>query len=789
MSELENKNLPESKAILDFIKSNKNQATLSAILSNFKIELSQKHHVRRKLKKLVKDKSIFKIGKIYQINDLEFNSTKSLPKNLKVKVLLNKQGKPYCQITTKKASKVFKDAEIVLENYSKDYLNKDLVVRIVKVEGSKIIVNAPTLKKLVQNQSPLEEYKLNKKAIEDITVDDINNKNVITGRVTSLEGENKALVKSITFGVRKSFTVYSVPEYVKEGDIVKFTNPLSEDSILHENSQADFIQLVHKENDLLSLSLLSLKELHIPIEFPEDVLKETTLIKEHDATQNREDLTNIPLVTIDGDDSKDFDDAVYCKPYEDKNHKNCFHIIVAIADVAHYVKKNSALDKEALLRANSVYLPNMVVPMLPPLLSNNLCSLVPNKERKAIALHIYINGKGDILKYNFTNALIRSHARLTYKKVQSFIEEGNREGIDENIQELIANLHECFKVLHKSSILRGALKIDLPETKILMDENENITQIQRVYSKTSNKIIEEFMVLANVCAALFIQENGFTDNAVFRIHAKPDFAKIIQLKETLKHFKYKLDTKNKINGSFFNKIIDDFKHNENKDLVYKSILQTQSQAKYSNENIGHFGLALKDYAHFTSPIRRYSDLIVHRIIKDILAKKDFAKNKDIVDIAKDISAKERRAASAEYNSIDRIIAKHFEKEVKENKIYTAKITSVTKSGIFVLLDNYFVKGLVPMRFLNHDDFIFDGRRGVLKGSHTKQRYELGDKIEVKIAEVDVLRGLIAFYPAVDFVPFSRHANKGHSFRGKSKEGRGKQFKKTSKSGKFHKKRK
>ncbi len=752
MENKENTQLIKDELITEFIKQSNNKATLVAIISHFNIESKDKHLVRRQLKKLVKNKVLFKLGKVYQANNLNFNSSKAIPKNLKVRVLVDSNGNHYCKAIAKKAEKVFKNAKIEIENYSKDYLNKDIVVKISRIEDNKIIVVAPSLVSAsLQNNEISEEQNLKAQEIlQNAKVEDINNKSIIIGQVTSLEGANKALVKSITFGVRKSFTIQSVPEYVKKGDIVKFANPLNEDGI--ETKTAHFLQLVHKESELLSLSILSLKELGIPIDFLDETLAELKELTDENITsesENREDLTNIPFVTIDGDDSKDFDDAVYCKPYFDSKHKECYHISVAIADVASYVKKGSALDKEALLRANSVYLPNMVVPMLPPLLSNNLCSLVPNKTRKVVVAHIYINNKGSILKYNFTNALIKSHARLTYNNVQKYITQGILNGFEPEIKSAVDNLYNCFKILNDKNIARGALKINLPETKIIIDESENVTEVKQVYQETSNKIIEEFMVLANVCCALFIKDHGFEKNAVFRIHEKPDFNKVLQLKDTLKYFKYNLDTKRKINGSFFNSIIDDFSSHESKDIIYKSILQTQSQAKYSNDNIGHFGLALEDYCHFTSPIRRYSDLIVHRIIKDILLKKDFIYDKSIKDIASDISAKERRATNAEYNSKDRIVAKWFAESLDKNKIYNAKITSVTKSGIFIKITDLYAKGLVPARFLTHDYFVYDGRRNILKGARTKQQYGLGDNIEVKVAEVDVLRGLIAFYPVVD----------------------------------------
>jgi ribonuclease R len=467
----------------------------------------------------------------------------------------------------------------------------------------------------------------------------------------------------------------------------------------------------------------------IPDEFSEEALAQskklpTTVLKE-DKT-NRVDLTDVPFVTIDGDDSKDFDDAVFVTPSE-----NGWELQVAIADVAHYVKVDSALDIDAIDRGNSVYFPRFVVPMLPEAISNGLCSLNEKVERLSVVCKMSISPVGQVLSYEFCNAVIFSHARLTYNFVNEVLA-GEKEVKDEKIKQNIDNLYGLYQSLKIARTKRGVMDFDRTESKIIFDDNGKIKNIVGFDRGDSEKVIEECMLAANQSTAKFLAEN----KAVFpyRNHPEPTAEKIASTKKFLAGIGLSLSGGETPTTRDFAKTLKSAQGRVDENIIKTVILRTMKQANYHPENTGHFGLAFEDYTHFTSPIRRYSDLLVHREIKQILkGKKTQVKN--IVEITEHISMTERRADEA-----SRDVEKWLKCEYMQSKIgqsFEGVISGVASFGIFVELGGTFIDGLVAMHDLKDDYYIYDEVSVSLTGRASGKTYKLGDKVEVLLAGVNL----------------------------------------------------
>ena len=407
--------------------------------------------------------------------------------------------------------------------------------------------------------------------------------------------------------------------------------------------QAKLIEIIGDINAPRAVSLIAIATHEIPNRFPKGALDEA------DAAQpvtlkDRTDLRDIPLVTIDGIDARDFDDAVFAEP--DKN--GGWHLIVAIADVAHYVKHEGALDKTAYERGNSVYFPDRVVPMLPEALSNELCSLKPHVERACMAVHMWMDKGGEMTHWEFVRGVMRSHARLSYEQAQAAMD-GHPDSIAKPLLDsVIRPLYGAYRDLMKARVKRGTLELDLPERKVEID-NGNIKSVAIRERLDSHRLIEEFMITANVAAAAQLEGKGGV--CLYRIHDKPTEIKLEALRDFLDSIGISLVPPKQMHSRFLTQILENAANTEHAQVVNEMMLRSQSQALYSPENIGHFGLALAKYAHFTSPIRRYADLIVHRGLlrtcklgDDGLTEREIEKLEDIAD---HISATERRAAGAE----------------------------------------------------------------------------------------------------------------------------------------------
>ncbi|MGR9051248.1 MAG: ribonuclease R [Gammaproteobacteria bacterium] len=450
--------------------------------------------------------------------------------------------------------------------------------------------------------------------------------------------------------------------------------------------------------------------------------------------QGRIDLRNLPLVTIDGEDARDFDDAVYCK----KTPKG-WKLLVAIADVSHYVRIGSALDAEAKNRSTSVYFPEQVIPMLPEILSNGLCSLNPKVDRLCMVCELTMNEEGQALRSKFYDAVMRSHARLTYTEVAAILVDGD-ETLADKYRELLPHLRDMyalFKNMRTAREKRGAMDFDTEETRILFGENRKIEKIVPAVRNDAHKLIEEFMITANTAAARYLNRKKMPK--LLRIHDGPDAEKLLALKTFLGEMGLSLGGGAQPTPLDYMKLVESIKDRPDAHLIQTVLLRSMSQAVYSPDLKGHFGLALDAYAHFTSPIRRYPDLLVHRAIRHCLQGKtpeSFVYGlSDMVSLGEHCSANERRADDATRDVVNWLKCEYMMNKVGEE--FIGIISAVTSFGFFVELTDIYVEGLVHISNLAQDYFHFDPVNHQLLGERTGIRYRLGDSVSVKVVRVDL----------------------------------------------------
>ena len=481
--------------------------------------------------------------------------------------------------------------------------------------------------------------------------------------------------------------------------------------------------------------MLEINELNIIDTFPTEVIKEVEKI-DISNIDKRSDLTNLAIITIDGDDAKDFDDAVFVEKYKSDKWK----VIVSIADVSHYVQENSNLDTHAKERGNSIYFPNFVIPMLPEKLSNDLCSLKENKLRLTLSVEIILDSEGNKLSHKFFKSTIKSAKRFTYNDVNNLIKTKfkKNKSINDNILLNVKNLYQVYKKLKNKSSTRGALALKISDTKILFDKKGKPLEVQKSKQLESHQIIEELMILANECAAEELQK--YSSDNPYRIHERPKPEKILSLINCIGSPYDKLLKNNNVTGNLFNKIIEQSSNSKDFIKINELILRAQSQARYHNENKGHFGLSLKNYVHFTSPIRRYSDLIVHRKLTQILENNEInqAYKNNLNETCAHISSTERKAVIAERNTIDRYIALIYSS--KNDQTFSGEVISVKSFGIFVKFDNHKSEGFIPKRLLPKDHYLFNEKKEFLKGK--SNFFKIGMSLLVNIKETDILKGKI-----------------------------------------------
>ncbi|MGB5584843.1 MAG: ribonuclease R [Gammaproteobacteria bacterium] len=480
----------------------------------------------------------------------------------------------------------------------------------------------------------------------------------------------------------------------------------------------------------------------LPHAFPENVLADAdkwgSSVRNEDK-QGRVDLRSVPLVTIDGEDARDFDDAVYCEPID--NQKNTgWRLLVAIAEVAHYVQINSALDKEAYDRATSVYFPGRVIPMLPENLSNGLCSLNPEVDRLCLVCEMKISAQGEIDDYSFYEAVIKSHARLTYTKVADAIVERKSAALKAvgGLLPQLENLHAMYKKMEKARQKRGAIDFDTIETKFEFTDEMRIKNIHPLVRNDAHKIIEECMIAANICAARFITR--YRIPSLYRVHEAPDDEKLEELRGFLGDLGLKLGAPSrKISPKDYAKLSSTIKKREDTHLIQTLMLRSMQQAVYRADNVGHFGLALKHYAHFTSPIRRYPDLLVHRAIKHIIhkrKKREFPYDQNTMNsFGEHCSTNERRADEATRDAEFAMKCEYMLDKVGTE--FTARVTGVVSFGLFVELDEYYVEGLIHITSLPKDYYDFDPISHRLVGENRGMVFRLSDKVDVRLSNVDM----------------------------------------------------
>jgi len=502
---------------------------------------------------------------------------------------------------------------------------------------------------------------------------------------------------------------------------------------------ARVVERLGSAGDPKALSLIAIHEHELPVDFSPDGKAEAEAA-EPAPLGSRSDLRRVPLVTIDGADARDFDDAVWAEADPDPKNRGGWHLLIAIADVAWYVRPGSALDRDAFARGNSTYFPDRVVPMLPEALSNGWCSLRPEEDRPCLAAELWIDSAGNTRRHRFLRGMMRSHARLTYEQVQAARDGAAKDIATPLVENVIAPLYGAFDALLVARETRGTLDLDLPERRVVLDENGAVTAIEPRGRLESHRLIEEFMIAANVAAA--VQLETLRRPCMYRVHDQPDPVKIEALRQILDSLDLRLARGQVIRPRALTDLLHKVADRPSARMVNELILRAQSQAVYSPNNIGHYGLALTRYAHFTSPIRRYADLLVHRSLIAGLGLGDGALPADAAgrypEIGEHISFTERRSATAERDAVDRFVAAFLQERVGD--IFAGAITSVTRFGLFVKLDETGADGLVPMSLLPDDYYVHDEASHSLVGRRWGRSYHLGERVMARLREAEPITG-------------------------------------------------
>ncbi|HEY4987241.1 MAG TPA: ribonuclease R [Bradyrhizobium sp.] len=493
-----------------------------------------------------------------------------------------------------------------------------------------------------------------------------------------------------------------------------------------------------------AISLIAIHAHEIPLAFSPAALREADAA-EPAVLKGREDWRDVPLVTIDPPDAKDHDDAVHAEADPDPSNTGGFIVHVAIADVAFYVRPGSALDRDALTRGNSVYFPDRVVPMLPERISNDLCSLVPNQPRGALAVRMVIGADGRKRSHSFHRVLMRSAAKLNYAQAQAAIDGRPDDVTGPLLDPILKPLYAAYAVAKKARDERDPLDLDIPERKILLKPDGTVDRVVVPERLDAHKLIEEFMILANVAAAEMLEKKALP--LIYRVHDEPTQEKVHALQEFLKTLDIPFAKGGALRPSLFNRVLTLVAGQDYQPLVNEVVLRSQAQAEYSSDNYGHFGLNLRRYAHFTSPIRRYADLVVHRALIRALglgdgALPDSETPETLSEVAAQISVTERRAMKAERETADRLIA-HFLAD-RIGATFQGRISGVTRAGLFVKLQDTGADGLIPIRTLGTEYFNYDEARHALVGSRSGAMHRLGDVVDVRLVEAAPIAGALRF---------------------------------------------
>ncbi|MFP7569242.1 ribonuclease R [Marivita sp. S2033] len=584
------------------------------------------------------------------------------------------------------------------------------------------------------------------------------------------KGSDGGRIKSIDKGADKEWMVAAdATGGAKDGELVEAEHAGPEGRM--GLPRARITARLGDPSEPRAVSLIAIHQHGIPDTFPDDVIAEADAMKPA-GLSGREDLRDMPLITIDPSDARDHDDACYAHPDDDPKNAGGHVVWVAIADVAHYVTPGSALDQEARKRGNSSYFPDRVVPMLPDRLSGDLCSLHEGVPRACIAVRMVIDAHGEKLGHRFVRGLMRSPASLNYQEVQAGMDGAPNDKVAPLMEDVIRPLYAAYTVLVQARKRRQPLELDLPERKIVLDENGKVTSVDFAERLDAHKLIEEFMVLANVAAAetLIAKKTPL----LFRVHEEPPPEKMESLRDTADASGFTLAKGQVLKTSHLNKLLRDAAGTDEAELINLATLRSMTQAYYNPANFGHFGLALKSYAHFTSPIRRYSDLIVHRALitahgwgKDGLSPEDVER---LENTAQHISDTERRSMMAERDTTDRYLAAFLSDRIGAE--FTGRISGIARFGVFVKLDETGADGLIPIRSLGNEYFHFDADAATLMGSDTGTLITLGQRARVKLLDAAPVTGGIGLQlltlDDAELPGGSGKGRLGRNTRGKSK---------------------
>lgn len=705
------KQLPSEDKLLSYLEHSGGRVKRGTIAKQFNLKGAQRRALRYMLKDMADDGKI----ELAQGNFIEL--PKPLPSPLTLDVVHQDAG----------------DLSLLAEPTNQKFKKPDLVIHVdTKLDidiGDRIEANI--------TQLGVNEY-----VAHPIKVIGQQTDKPIMGSLTNMgEGQPAQVVPLDTNHIPRRY----VAEKESSKDIPDGAVVLCKPVEAAENSGVPVVEIIEVVGDNMQgmESLIAIHNFDIPHEFPEDVLKEAEKLPRKLTDQDlkdREDLRKIPLVTIDGPDAKDFDDAVFVEELDDGG----FHAIVAIADVAKYIPEGSELDKEGFKRGNSTYFPDRVVPMLPERISNDLCSLRPHEDRPVVAVHMTIGQDGVLKKHKFVRAVIHSHARLTYGQVADAID-GNFDDVTEPLwpQNLKA-AYKCFKALLKARAKRHALDLDMPEQSIVMAPDGAIERVEKRERNEAHQLIEELMIVANVAAAKALESKKAP--CLYRVHPSPTSEKLEALNTILKQHNLSLRKISNIKPQHLTDLITQIKEKPDVELLMKSVLRAQQQAVYTPENKGHFGLALDYYAHFTSPIRRYSDLLVHRSLIKAFNLPDKGALKTpasrFADLAEHISVTERRSQRAEWDAKDRLVARYYSGKIGES--YNATVISVHKFGMFVMIEEGVGEGLIPMRLMGDDYYMFNESKNLISGRKTGAIFKVGTEMRVTLTGADTTTGQLTF---------------------------------------------
>lgn len=559
--------------------------------------------------------------------------------------------------------------------------------------------------------------------------------------VVEIDGSGKGWLAPIEKSVRSSMPIADMGGAAK-GQLV-----LAEPAGRSPRAGVKVVQVLGDPLAPKSYSLIAIGKYGIPFEFASETLEEAAAVAKLPLSEEkRQDLRGLPIVAIDPADARDHDDAIWASP----DKEGGYDAVVAIADVSFYVRPGSAIDREARKRGNSVYFPDRVVPMLPEVLSADVCSLKQGEDRAAMVCHMRISREGKITYWDVKRAIVRIHQNIAYEDAQSAVDSGNA-------PVHLRHLWDAWKLLAKAREDRDPLDLDLPERRVVLDEKGRIAEIAVRERLDAHKVVEEFMIAANVAAAKALEAKAAP--VVYRVHEPPSREKLVALKDYLATMDRKLALGQVITPSLFNRLIKDVSDETEKALVMEQVLRSQTQAYYGPRNAGHFGLALGSYAHFTSPIRRYSDLLVHRALVDAygleqprpkdhaipatsgLSERDHASLERVTEA---ISQTERRAMEAERDTIDRYVAAWLSGRVGET--FDTRVAGVQKFGLFATILGFGGDGLVPVSVLGEERFHYDERAQVLRGERSGTEYRSGDRLKLRLAEANPLTGALKFEP-------------------------------------------